>query len=186
MQCFLESICFELSISLETLTKRTFCHSLDMRLEFTQLKHLSSLKSAQEKTWDILILRSWSSSKYQVCVVAVFSIMWYIVGAWICGGEVIDPSSWTWTEFGNWMVAFPWVPALYTGLFSTGICLWVEVQYFIYTVFIIMYVFRFWTEIYALELSFLVKTWNDFYEMGPFGWWYLNPVHGNWNFTPIC
>lgn len=63
---------------------------------------------------------------YEVCVVAVFSIMWYIVGGWICGGEVINPSSWTWDMFCKWMVTFPWVPALYTGLFSTGICLWVE------------------------------------------------------------
>ncbi|XP_074330944.1 uncharacterized protein LOC141668142 [Apium graveolens] len=63
---------------------------------------------------------------YEVCVVAVFSILWYIVGGWVCGGKVINPSSWTWAEFCNWFVMFPWVPALYTGVLSTGICLWVE------------------------------------------------------------
>lgn len=63
---------------------------------------------------------------YEVCVVAVFSILWYIVGDWVSGGEVISPSSWTWAEFCNWMVSFPWIPALYTGVLSTGICLWVE------------------------------------------------------------
>ncbi|KAL1828967.1 hypothetical protein ACET3Z_007379 [Daucus carota] len=63
---------------------------------------------------------------YEVCVVAVFSILWYIFGGWVSGGEIINPLSWTWAEFCNWMVMFPWVPALYTGVLSTGLCLWVE------------------------------------------------------------
>jgi hypothetical protein len=31
----------------------------------------------------------------------------------------------------NWIVTFPWIPALYTGIFSTGFCLWVEVQFLV-------------------------------------------------------
>ncbi|XP_048319238.2 uncharacterized protein LOC125418780 [Ziziphus jujuba] len=63
---------------------------------------------------------------YEVCVVATFSTIWYFVGGWLGGVQDYDPSSWTWTMFWEWMVAFPWIPALYTGIFSTGLCLWVE------------------------------------------------------------
>lgn len=63
---------------------------------------------------------------YEVSVVALFSTMWYFVGGWVGGVEEINPSSWTLTMFIDWMVTFPWVPALYTGIFSTGLCLWVE------------------------------------------------------------
>lgn len=31
----------------------------------------------------------------------------------------------------NWIVTFPWIPALYTGIFSTGFCLWVEVHFLV-------------------------------------------------------
>lgn len=31
----------------------------------------------------------------------------------------------------NWIVTFPWIPALYTGIFSTGLCLWVEVHFLV-------------------------------------------------------
>ncbi|KAL3510574.1 hypothetical protein ACH5RR_029975 [Cinchona calisaya] len=63
---------------------------------------------------------------YEVCVVAFLSTLWYIIG--VCSGstQALNPSSWTWAKFANWMVAFPWVPAIYTGIVSTGLCLWVE------------------------------------------------------------
>lgn len=60
---------------------------------------------------------------YEVCVVALFSAMWYVVGG---RSEEFNPSFWTWTLVRDWIVAFPWIPALYTGVFSTGLCLWVE------------------------------------------------------------
>ncbi|KAK3009023.1 hypothetical protein RJ639_014000, partial [Escallonia herrerae] len=63
---------------------------------------------------------------YEVCVVALSSTMWYSVGAWLGGIEECNPSSWTWATFWDWMMVFPWIPALYTGIFSTGLCLWVE------------------------------------------------------------
>ncbi|KAK2971338.1 hypothetical protein RJ640_026055 [Escallonia rubra] len=63
---------------------------------------------------------------YEVCVVALSSTMWYSVRAWLGGIEECNPSSWTWALFWDWMMVFPWVPALYTGIFSTGLCLWVE------------------------------------------------------------
>lgn len=64
---------------------------------------------------------------YEVCVVAISSALWYILGTWFGDVEGGNPSSWTWTMFWDWMVVFPWIPALYTGVFSTGLCLWVEI-----------------------------------------------------------
>uniref|UniRef100_A0A5B6YQQ3 EamA domain-containing protein n=1 Tax=Davidia involucrata TaxID=16924 RepID=A0A5B6YQQ3_DAVIN len=63
---------------------------------------------------------------YEVCVLALFSTLWYFIGGWFGGVQEFDPSSWTWTMFWHWMVAFPWIPALYTGVFATGLCLWIE------------------------------------------------------------
>ncbi|KAD2804208.1 hypothetical protein R6Q59_030296 [Mikania micrantha] len=63
---------------------------------------------------------------YEVCVVALSSIIWYMIGGMIDGTLEYQPSSWTWEVFLNWVVEFPWIPALYTGVFSTGACLWIE------------------------------------------------------------
>lgn len=53
---------------------------------------------------------------------------WCFVGSWFGGNQSWDPSSLTWTMFWDWMAAFPWIPAMYTGIFSTGLCLWIEVK----------------------------------------------------------
>ena len=37
--------------------------------------------------------------------------------------------SWEWSAWWDWMISFPWIPAIYTGVFSTGLCLWAEVSY---------------------------------------------------------
>ncbi|XP_043700920.1 uncharacterized protein LOC122651557 [Telopea speciosissima] len=63
---------------------------------------------------------------YEVCVVALFSTIWYFVGRWFRGTQDWNPTTWTWSLVWNWMVAFPWIPAFYTGIFSTVLCLWVE------------------------------------------------------------
>ncbi|GMN69834.1 hypothetical protein TIFTF001_038881 [Ficus carica] len=63
---------------------------------------------------------------YEVCVVAVFSTIWYLVGGFSGGFQEYNPSMWTWAKFWDWMVSFPWVPAVYTGIFSSGLCLWGE------------------------------------------------------------
>ncbi|KAH9794691.1 Integral membrane protein DUF6 containing protein [Citrus sinensis] len=67
-----------------------------------------------------------SGSPPSVCVIALLSAVWYFIGGSLGGTQGSDPSSWTWTMFWDWMVAFPWIPALYTGIFSTGLCLWIE------------------------------------------------------------
>ncbi|KAK0587942.1 hypothetical protein LWI29_031611 [Acer saccharum] len=65
---------------------------------------------------------------YEICVVALLSTIWVLVGGLFDGDQDFNQMSWTWTVLWDWMVAFPWVPALYTGLFSTGICLWIEIS----------------------------------------------------------
>ncbi|RDX64894.1 hypothetical protein CR513_56498, partial [Mucuna pruriens] len=63
---------------------------------------------------------------YEICIVVLFSAIWYLLGGCINGAQHPFPSSWTWKMLVDWMVVFPWIPAIYTGIFSTGLCLWVE------------------------------------------------------------
>lgn len=61
-------------------------------------------------------------------MIAVLSTLWYTVEGGVSG--LIQDSgnvSWTWPLLWDSMVTFPWIPALYTGVFSTGLCLWGEV-----------------------------------------------------------
>lgn len=64
---------------------------------------------------------------FKVCVVALMTIGWYVVGCWSGGLQDCDPSLWTWTKFWDWMATFPWIAAVYTGVFTTGLCMWGEV-----------------------------------------------------------
>ncbi|XAR63645.1 hypothetical protein NMG60_11023663 [Bertholletia excelsa] len=63
---------------------------------------------------------------YEICVIALVSTIWYFLGGVFGGLQESNPSSWTWTMCYDWMASFPWIPAIYTGIFSTGLCLWVE------------------------------------------------------------
>ncbi|KAK6134140.1 hypothetical protein DH2020_032090 [Rehmannia glutinosa] len=64
---------------------------------------------------------------YEVCVVALLSTAWYIIQHWFVGGiQESNAFSWTWAAVLDSISSFPWIPALYTGIFSTGLCLWVE------------------------------------------------------------
>ncbi|KAL3818615.1 hypothetical protein ACJIZ3_004520 [Penstemon smallii] len=58
---------------------------------------------------------------YEVGVISALSTIWCLTGAHF------DEISWTWALLSDWLYAFPWIPALYTGVFSTGLCLWGEV-----------------------------------------------------------
>ncbi|CAA3029488.1 uncharacterized protein LOC111401417 [Olea europaea subsp. europaea] len=62
---------------------------------------------------------------YEVGVVAVMSTIWWLIGDCI---QDSDGASWTWAMFWDGILAFPWIPALYTGVFSTGLCLWGEIS----------------------------------------------------------
>ncbi|XP_057765927.1 uncharacterized protein LOC130986511 [Salvia miltiorrhiza] len=64
---------------------------------------------------------------YEVCVVAFLSTLWYFTEGWFAGDiNASNPFCWTWAIILDWISSFPWIPALYTGIFSTGLCLWVE------------------------------------------------------------
>lgn len=60
-------------------------------------------------------------------MIAVLSTLWYIVGGTCDLIQESESVPWTWPLIWDWMVGFPWIPALYTGVFSTGLCLWAEV-----------------------------------------------------------
>ncbi|GKE60037.1 putative EamA domain-containing protein, partial [Tanacetum coccineum] len=61
--------------------------------------------------FQVNVLKAWST----VSVVALSSLIWYFIGGTINGSLEVHPSSWTWTMLSNWIVEFPWIPALYTG-----------------------------------------------------------------------
>ncbi|KAI4386488.1 hypothetical protein MLD38_004418 [Melastoma candidum] len=63
---------------------------------------------------------------YEVLVVAFSSIAWFFLGS--STDVVQDPTtlSWSWAMIFESMLQFPWVAAIYTGVLSTGLCLWVE------------------------------------------------------------
>ncbi|KAM3310706.1 hypothetical protein ACQJBY_031401 [Aegilops geniculata] len=63
---------------------------------------------------------------FEVLVVAFTSILWFLLkDAFV---EVHDSSfeSWTFGTLWDSAASFPWIPALYTGVFSTGLCMWAE------------------------------------------------------------
>ncbi|XP_047938549.1 uncharacterized protein LOC125186240 [Salvia hispanica] len=64
---------------------------------------------------------------YEICVVAFLSTLWYFTEGWFAGDiNASNPFSWTPAIVLDWISSFPWIPALYTGIFSTSLCLWVE------------------------------------------------------------
>ncbi|XP_060213583.1 uncharacterized protein LOC132640817 [Lycium barbarum] len=63
---------------------------------------------------------------YEMLVVALVSTLWYFIGGSFFGTQAVNLSDWTWSTFWSSTLSFPWIPALYTGLFSTGLCLWIE------------------------------------------------------------
>lgn len=77
----------------------------------------------------------------QISVVAVLSTLWFIVGGCL-GVQGIEQSSWTRTELWDSIVEFPWLPALYTGVFSTALCLWVEVNSKFFLCYFSKYIFH--------------------------------------------
>ncbi|XP_021292311.1 uncharacterized protein LOC110422638 [Herrania umbratica] len=96
----------------------SFLSAIFFGIHMLRTEHLS--RSTKEENFLALL-------GYEVCVVALFSTLWVVIGGWFDGTQDFDKSSWTWELLWDWMVAFPWVPALYTGIFSTGLCLWIEI-----------------------------------------------------------
>lgn len=87
----------------------------------------------KEKSFLVFFVYGLNSSSFsiQVFIVALSSTLWHVLGGCFGGIQEFRPSSWTWAMLWNWMVTFPWIPAVYTGVFSTGLCLWVEVHFLV-------------------------------------------------------
>lgn len=63
----------------------------------------------------------------QMSVIALFSVGWYALRGIPSNGQEETLISWaSW----DWIISFPWIPALYTGILTTGLCLWAEVIFF--------------------------------------------------------
>lgn len=63
---------------------------------------------------------------YEVSVIAIFSTIWYLFMGGFSDVHRLGSLSCEWAVMWDWMASFPWVPAIYTGAFSTALCLWLE------------------------------------------------------------
>ncbi|KAH7654766.1 Multidrug resistance efflux transporter EmrE domain-containing protein [Dioscorea alata] len=62
---------------------------------------------------------------YQVSVVALSSVIWVFLKSIFDDNQFGFGSSALLMSW-DWAISFPWIPAIYTGIFSTGLCLWAE------------------------------------------------------------
>ncbi|KAL0912149.1 hypothetical protein M5K25_018102 [Dendrobium thyrsiflorum] len=65
---------------------------------------------------------------YEIFVVALSSAIWFIFQKYFIDGEGVSLGSCTWSYLWDSIISFPWIPAMYTGIFSTGLCLLVEMN----------------------------------------------------------
>ncbi|KAJ4791378.1 Integral membrane protein [Rhynchospora pubera] len=63
---------------------------------------------------------------FEVVVVAFSSMIWFAIRESSTNSPQFNFSSFDLLAFWDMFASFPWVPALYTGLFSTVLCLWAE------------------------------------------------------------
>ncbi|WOL18498.1 hypothetical protein Cni_G27295 [Canna indica] len=65
---------------------------------------------------------------YEVCTVALSTMIWFLLKDVFGNVHEWNITSFTWSMMWDGMNSFPWIPALYTGVFSTGLCLWAEMN----------------------------------------------------------
>uniref|UniRef100_A0ACD5X7L9 Uncharacterized protein n=1 Tax=Avena sativa TaxID=4498 RepID=A0ACD5X7L9_AVESA len=63
---------------------------------------------------------------FEVLVVAFTSILWFLFKDGFVDVNDSSFESWTFGMLWDSAASFPWIPALYTGVFSTGLCMWAE------------------------------------------------------------
>ncbi|KAF3321003.1 integral membrane protein [Carex littledalei] len=78
-----------------------------------------SRKTSKKNFWPIL--------GYEVIVVALSSMLWFAIREYSTDSPQFMFSSFELMALWDYCASFPWIPALYTGLFSTALCLWAEV-----------------------------------------------------------
>ncbi|KAJ3672924.1 hypothetical protein LUZ60_006298 [Juncus effusus] len=68
---------------------------------------------------------------FEVLVVAMSSVLWFLIRQNSTGDLQLNNNfsfSLDLNEIFDFVITFPWIPALYTGLFSTALCLWAEMH----------------------------------------------------------
>lgn len=55
-----------------------------------------------------------------MCVVAAMSAAWYVAEGWCLQRQQLQEVEWE--MVWEWVVGFPWAAAVYTGIFTTGLC----------------------------------------------------------------
>ncbi|KAL6637696.1 hypothetical protein ACP70R_025268 [Stipagrostis hirtigluma subsp. patula] len=73
-----------------------------------------------------LALLSFEVVEMQVLVVAFSSVLWFMFKDGYVDARESSFESWTFGMLWDTAVSFPWIPALYTGVFSTVLCMWAE------------------------------------------------------------
>jgi len=63
---------------------------------------------------------------YEIVVIALLSAIWYWWTSDTFSFLHMNFKDTSWTESWESLVALPWFPIIYTGIFSTGFCLWAE------------------------------------------------------------
>ncbi|XP_014754310.1 uncharacterized protein LOC100834566 isoform X2 [Brachypodium distachyon] len=63
---------------------------------------------------------------FEVLVVAFSSILWFLFKDGFVDVHDSSFESWTFGMLWDSAASFPWIPALYTGVFSTVLCMWAE------------------------------------------------------------
>ncbi|KAH9316708.1 hypothetical protein KI387_025335 [Taxus chinensis] len=63
---------------------------------------------------------------YEILVIAFVSAIWYLWGSDTFNFFNMHLEDINWTDSWQKVVALPWLPIIYTGIFSTGFCLWAE------------------------------------------------------------
>lgn len=58
---------------------------------------------------------------------AFSSVLWFLFKDSYVDVNDTSFESWTFGMFLDTATSFPWIPALYTGVFSTVLCMWAEV-----------------------------------------------------------
>jgi hypothetical protein len=72
--------------------------------------------------------QSHKSSNNQVLVVAFSSVLWFMFKDGYVDTAESSFESWTFGMLWDTAASFPWIPALYTGVLSTVLCMWAEVS----------------------------------------------------------
>ncbi|XP_042430782.1 uncharacterized protein LOC122017279 [Zingiber officinale] len=65
---------------------------------------------------------------YEVCTVALSTVIWFMLKNIFGNMHQENLESWSLSNMWDQMSSFPWIPTLYTGVFSTGLCLWAEMN----------------------------------------------------------